>query len=53
MTFTGVRKERSWNFIHFTAVIAAIEIYMTLRYLRVVAAKSCRVYWFIARLETP
>jgi hypothetical protein len=39
--------------IHFIAVIAAKAIYMTLRCLHVVAAKSCRAYWFIAKLGTP
>ena len=53
MTFTEVKKERSWNFIHFIALIAATEIYMTSRCLHAVAAKSFRAYWFIAKLEIP
>ena len=53
MTFMEVKKERSWNFIHFIALIAATEIYMTSRCLHAVAAKSFRAYWFIAKLEIP
>jgi uncharacterized membrane protein len=53
MTFTEEKNERLWNFIHFIAVIATTAISMTLRCLHVVVAKSCRAYWFIAKLETP
>ena len=52
MTFTEKKMEELWNFIHFIAVIATTAIYMTLGCLHVVVAKSCRVYWFIAKLET-
>jgi hypothetical protein len=53
MTFTEEKMEELWNFIHFIEVIAATAICMTLRYLHVLVAKSCRAYWFIAKLETP
>jgi hypothetical protein len=53
MSLAYEKKEGYSNFIHFIAVIAATEIYMTLRCLHVVAAKSCKACWFIAKLETP
>jgi hypothetical protein len=53
MTFTRVKKEKLQNFILFIAVIAATEIYMTLRRSHAVAAKSYKAHWFIAKLEIP
>jgi hypothetical protein len=43
-------EEKILNFTHFIVIIAATVIYMTLGCLPVVAAKSCMVYWFIAKL---
>ena len=53
MTFAEEKKGRLQNFIHSIVVIAATEIYMTLGCLPVVATKSYRAYWFIAKLKTP